>query len=509
MDGLSPLVLYGALTVALFAALRRAFYDRKDDIPVIGSSGFFSSYRDAFKFMLNAHELIQRGYDQYPDGIFRVARLFRWEYVVCNPKLIKEVGNAPEHVISFSKGIEETIQAKLTLGRAIVENPYHHHTIRTNLTRNLHACFPDVRDEIVCAFNDVIQPHGSEWTLLPVLPTMMAIVARVSNRLFVGLPLCRDEAYLYNNIQHTIDVIRSAGRITLFPAFLRPLVGPWISSKDKSFDRALKYAGPLIEDRLEKERELGPDWPDKPNDFISWLLEIAEGEERTVPALTLRLLSTNMAAIHTSSMAFTHALFDLTTHPEHLLPMREEVERVVKEEGWSKAALNNMFLIDSFLRESQRINSGGPLNMVRKVVAKDGFRFSDGTWLPQGAYLSVAARATHHDTANYDHPLTFDGFRFARERAEHKDASHDLSNSQDIFKRHMISTAVDHLPFGMGKHACPGRFFAATELKAMMAHLVINYDVKAEVEGVRPPDAVFGMRVSPNATGKVYFRKRQ
>jgi hypothetical protein len=38
------------------------------------------------------------------------------------------------------------------------------------------------------------------------------------------------------------------------------------------------------------------------NDLISWLLEIAEGEERTPLALTLRVLSTNMAAIHTSSM---------------------------------------------------------------------------------------------------------------------------------------------------------------------------------------------------------------
>ncbi|KAJ7645874.1 cytochrome P450 [Mycena polygramma] len=511
MDDLRPLMLYGALAVVLFAAFRKAFFDTKDSIPVVGSSGFLSSYRDSFKFLANAPELIQRGYDHYPDGIFRVARLFRWEYVVCGPKLIKEVGNAPEHIISFREGIEETIQGKLTMGRGLADNPYHIHTIRTNLTRNLHACFPDVRDEIICAFNDVIQPQGSEWIALPVLPTTMAIVARVSNRLFVGLPICRDKAYLYNNIQHTIDVIQSANRITLFPPFLRPLVAPWISSKNKSFTRALKYVGPLIEERLEKERELGPDWSGKPNDFISWLLEIAEDKERTVSALTLRLLSTNMAAIHTSSMAFTHALFDLTTHPEHLLPMREEAERVVKEEGWSKAALNNMVLIDSFLRESQRINNNGPLTMVRKVVAKDGFRFSDGTWLPHGAYLSVAARATHYDTANYDHPRTFDGFRFARERAEHKakDAATDSHDPQDIFKRHMISTAVDHLSFGTGKHACPGRFFAATELKAMMAHLVINYDVKAEVDGERPPDVVFGTRITPNATGKVYFRKRQ
>jgi hypothetical protein len=47
------------------------------------------------------------------------------------------------------------------------------------------------------------------------------------------------------------------------------------------------------------------------------------------------------------------------------------------------------------------------------------------------------------------------------------------------------------------------------ELKAMLAHLVLEYDIKAEVEGVRPPDDVFGTRIAPSASGKVCFRKRQ
>ncbi|KAJ7933063.1 cytochrome P450 [Mycena leptocephala] len=489
MDDVKPLILSGVLIVIAFAFFRQRLY-QKDEIPIVGSAGFLSSYRDAFKFLVNGQELVQRGYDQYPEGIFRIARLYDWQYVVCGSKYIKDIGGAPENVISFHEAIEEW---KTTSEAAI----------RTSLTRNLHACFPDVRDEIVCAFNDVLQLQGSEWKTLPVLPTTMSIVARVSNRLFVGLPLCRDKRFLENNIRHTIDVMRSATLIGLWPPFLRPLVGPFISSKKTSNARALKFLGPLIEERLAKERDFGPAWPGKPNDLISWFLEIAEGEERTPLALTLRVLSTNMAAIHTSSMAFTHAIFDLAAHPEYLLPMREEAERVVNEEGWTKAALNSMFNIDSFLRESQRINNNGPLGMSRKVVARDGFRFSDGTVVPRGAYLSVAARATHYDESNYENAATFDGFRFARERAEHV-AQHDANdaNVQNIFKRHMISTAVDHLPFGTGKHACPGRFFAATELKAMLAHLVLEYDIKAEVEGVRPPDDVFGTRIAPSASGK-------
>lgn len=56
--------------------------------------------------------------------------------------------------------------------------------------------------------------------------------------------------------------------------------------------------------------------------------------------------------------------------------------------------------------------------------------------------------------ANYENASTFDGFRFARERAEQKIDQESMA-TKDIFKRHMVSTASDHLPFGTGKHACP------------------------------------------------------
>ena len=61
-----------------------------------------------------------------------------------------------------------------------------------------------------------------------------------------------------------------------------------------------------------------------------------------------------------ATQAFTHALYSLTTYPEHFLPMREEAERIVRQDGWTKNALNNMHKIDSFLRETQRINVISP-----------------------------------------------------------------------------------------------------------------------------------------------------
>jgi hypothetical protein len=54
----------------------------------------------------------------------------------------------------------------------------------------------------------------------------------------------------------------------------------------------------------------------------------------------------------------------------------------------------------------------------------------------------------------------------------------------------------------------PGRFFAVNELKALLIHVLLNYDVKLETDGVRPPDRWLGMVAIPHPTAAVLFRKR-
>ena len=54
--------------------------------------------------------------------------------------------------------------------------------------------------------------------------------------------------------------------------------------------------------------------------------------------------------------SFTQALFHLAAEPKYVAPLREEVERVIKEDGWTKIAMTKMWKVDSFLKESQRYN---------------------------------------------------------------------------------------------------------------------------------------------------------
>jgi cytochrome P450 len=52
----------------------------------------------------------------------------------------------------------------------------------------------------------------------------------------------------------------------------------------------------------------------------------------------------------------TQALYRLLDNPDYIEPLRREVEAVVAEDGWTKAGLDKMRNIDSFIRESQRLD---------------------------------------------------------------------------------------------------------------------------------------------------------
>jgi len=57
-------------------------------------------------------------------------------------------------------------------------------------------------------------------------------------------------------------------------------------------------------------------------------------------------------------------------------------------------------------------------------------------------------------------------------------------------------------------HYSPGRFFAAIELKTILAHIVMNYDVKMANGDGRPENVWFGRTSLPNPKAEVLFRKR-
>ena len=56
----------------------------------------------------------------------------------------------------------------------------------------------------------------------------------------------------------------------------------------------------------------------------------------------------------------------------------------------------------------------------------------------------------------------------------------------------------------------PGRFLAVNEIKAMFAHILLEYDVQFENGSLeRPCNFYFESATIPNSKARVMFRKRQ
>ncbi|KAG6872887.1 hypothetical protein C0995_005592 [Termitomyces sp. Mi166 len=386
------------------------------------------------------------------------------------------------------------------MGPEAFHNHYHVEVIRSPLTRNLVARFPDVQDEIKSAFEEYI-PQTEEWTLIKALSTIRKIVSRSSNRLFVGLPICRNDDYRDLNVEFAVDVMKTAQFINLFPNFLKPFAGRYFSNLESQIQRAMGHLRPFIQERLDNDAKYGKDWSERPrnkNDALSWLLDHAEENQKTVRSLTTRILVINFAAIHTTSQAFTQVLFDLAAYPSFVPALREEVETVIKEDGYSKMSLHKMVKLDSFIKESQRLGANNALIMQRKVL-KD-FTFSDGTVVPKGHIIAVPNFAMHLDEEKYVNASVFDGFRFSKMR--------ELQD-EGFSKYQMVALSHDYIVFGHGRHACPGRFFAVNELKALLVHTLLNYDVALENDGPRPANSAFNTRISANSTASVMFRKKR
>lgn len=66
------------------------------------------------------------------------------------------------------------------------------------------------------------------------------------------------------------------------------------------------------------------------------------------------------------------------------------------------------------------------------------------------------------------------------------------------------------MSFGYGRHACPGRFFAANEIKLIMARLLLDFDFKMpDGQTERFENITVASSVIPDAKKEILMRRVQ
>lgn len=133
---------------------------------------------------------------------------------------------------------------------------------------------------------------------------------------------------------------------------------------------------------------------------------------------------------------------------------------------------------------------------MRRIVQKD-FRLSTGLELRKGMCVVVDGYRMW-DPEIHENPDKWDGYRFLKLRSQ--EGKENVSQ--------LVTTSADHIAFGHGEHACPGRFFAANEIKVALCHLLMKYDWKL-AQGTDFTPITMGTTMSANPGAKLLIRKRQ
>ncbi|EHL01927.1 putative Ent-kaurene oxidase [Glarea lozoyensis 74030] len=372
---------------------------------------------------------------------------------------------------------------------------------------------PVIADEIKLSFREQWGTEN-EWKSINGWDGCGKIIARAAQRILIGLPLSRNESMLETSRQYATSLLVGGAIINCFPPSIRWVVAPLISLRARHFQaRYVKMLLPLVEERLltrlaEKGGEQVPE--EVPDDFLQWMLPICaknkDPAQNQLDAhrIALRLASLLTPLIFAVCYVFAHCVVDIhssNARANILAGLEEECSRVSAQYGGltTSASVDALKRVDSVLRESMRISDVSVTNIFRDVTAGE-VDIGNGIRVGPGVRMVFPTQDIHLDPDNYEDPMRFDAFRFSRSFENEYEYKHQGSKNRaeerDSERELITTTTPTFLPFGYGRHACPGRWFAAQVMKQALAYLVLNYDV----ELIGPPPkrrALLNMMVPP------------
>ena len=206
------------------------------------------------------------------------------------------------------------------------------------------------------------------WSDITLREQVLQLVARLSSRVFLGDEGARNEGWLRITTEYTKTAYIAAYLLRLWPPSLRPIVH-WFLPPCRKLRAQVAEARRILLGIIERRRAAkaaakAGGWPaPEYNDAIAWFeQDVREHDSHYDPVVAQLILA--QAAIETTADLLTQTILDIAQHPEIVEPLRHEITQVIQEGGWKKSSLYDMKLVDSVLRESQRLK---PLAMSQSI----------------------------------------------------------------------------------------------------------------------------------------------
>ncbi|KAG2210477.1 hypothetical protein INT47_002419 [Mucor saturninus] len=326
-------------------------------------------------------------------------------------------------------------------------------------------------------------------------PFFQNFVAYMSVPSLIGTEFALNTEVIESFAQFTGDVISNVGLFLVTPTFLHKLVLPYVQSSQKHIDVMVKYVAPVVRERREKMRlaEAAGQEHGLVENFLQGLIEFVKTDKDGVQShlspeqISQSVLLVAFASVHTTSMNLSFCIYWLLARPDLMERLQSEIQTVLPGDGpVTPEALSKMKFLNNFMREVLR---QGADKIANGKKAMYDFTFSNGYQVPKGRIIESSIRQL-----NFGDNST---------RCEIDEMDPDMSHNK-------ISTTPgrDFASFGMGKHLCPGRFFAVQEIQMTLVYLLKNYDIKT-ANGKRPvPVQNVGGVMATNCEDPLIFTRK-
>ncbi|KAI1815749.1 cytochrome P450 [Poronia punctata] len=429
--------------------------------------------------------------------------------VVLPPSLLQWLISQPEAHLSAKWAQLDALNIPATFLRPeIGVDPVHEPLIRRNLTAHLDDIAGDVWEEVGLALELAWGNDTNSWRRVNLDHTVRRVVARAANRVFVGDDLCRDDDYIESSIHYVTQVSTCGLLMNTLPSWLKGIIGFAFTIPIRvAYSQCSKHLQPMFL-RLVDNKTTAP-----PHLFSSWLVSNSDkypqsSPERSPDFLSRRILALNFAAIHTSTLTTCNLLLDIFSQNSTQSLLRDEIQ--TNSSQWNKtcnrARLNQMPRLDSALRESLRLWGLVAKAMSRKVVHPAGITLPTGQHLRQGVTVCISGWGLHHDKSLYTRPFDFVHDRFMRAAPNEEN---QMIRGKAASSGQVAAAETDErfAAWGIGKHACPGRFFAVDLIKIILARILLEYEV--QIQEQRPENMWIEYNVIPPPNATLCIRRRR
>ncbi|KAI6884958.1 hypothetical protein KC360_g7832 [Hortaea werneckii] len=515
----AALLLIAAYIVASALTLIVVQLDRisklPPDLPWVDLRGkrWFPKLRANFHQIVTGRQPISEGWEKYgKHGKPFVLPGLHWPEVILPPSHHGWIAGQPEYILS-----DDVVQDELLGLPYFAHGPsaaaVHDFTvIRRDLTRQMGKLVPEILDEVDVGLAEYFGTDEADWREVRAIEAISKISQRAMERVFVGLPLCRDPSYLAA-VRRWMMGFAICGVLyrAFLPGMLQPVLAHMLTIPLALIKwLALRKSLPLIRQRMDdfshQQKGKGTENDVRlPNDMLQWLIEQnthnPPSEKLTAWDIGGRLCLFELFAVHTTSTTLGTALLDILLNPSRtaiLADLRKEAEKILPQLPTDPKKAREMHKMDSLFRETLRIHPMFAHGMTRRVMPVEGIRTPDSNlWLPQGSHVAalvippqatLLSRPEEAGEGEEEDGWEWKPFRFYYEQSlEEKSgvSAGDGTQEQQPQRKQTPTTQISpsFLSFGLGRHSCPGRFFAVQMLKLMLGYLVTRYDFELLEEG--------------------------